>query len=93
MASEEDKNYFSEFPNEMKAVSFDEDLEETHSEVSSAGYNVNTEKEYQYTTTHAYENEAEKNSLSYAMDHGSHFESNGREKEGFKSFRDFESEL
>lgn len=92
-ASEEDKNYFSEFPNEMKAVSFDEDLEETHSEVSSAGYNVNTEKEYQYTTTHAYENEAEKNSLSYAMDHGSHFESNGREKEGFKSFRDFESEL
>lgn len=92
-ASEEEKDYFSEFPREMRAVSFDDCEEETPSMSSSADYNANTESEYKYTTTHTYENESERNSLSYAMDHGSQFESKGKEKEGFKSFRDFESEL
>jgi len=92
-ASEEEKDYFSEFPKEMKPVSFDDSSEETSGEASSYDSSVNREPDYKYATTHSYENTTEKNSLSYEMDHGNQYESKGREKEGFKSFRDFESEL
>lgn len=92
-ASEEEKDYFSEFPKEMKPVSFDDSSEETSDEASSYDYSVNREPDYKYATTHSYENTTEKNSLSYEMDHGNQYESKGKEKEGFKSFRDFESEL
>lgn len=92
-ASEEEKDYFSEFPKEMKPISFEESSEENSVEASSSDYNVNTDSGYKYNTTHAFENETEKNSLSYEMDYGSQYENKGREKEGFKSFRDFESEL
>lgn len=96
-ASEEEKDYFSEFPKEMKPVSFDENAEESSdenaNEASSYDYSVNKEQDYKYTIARSYENATEKNSLSYEMDHGNQYESTGREKEGFKSFRDFESEL
>lgn len=92
-ASEEEKDYFSEFPKEMKPVSFDDSSEEASGEPSSYDSSVNREPDYKYATTHSYENATEKNSLSYEMDHGNQYESKGREKEGFKSFRDFESEL
>lgn len=92
-ASQEEKDFFSEFPKEMKPISFEEDSEENSVKVSPSDYSVNKESGYKYNTTHSYENETEKNSLSYEMDYGSQFESKGREKDGFKSFRDFESEL
>lgn len=92
-ASEEEKDYFSEFPKVMKAVSFDDDFEKTSDTTASADYNENAESDYRYTTLRSYENETDTNSLSYAMDHGSQFDNNGKEKDGFKSFRDFESEL
>ena len=92
-ASEEEKDYFSEFPKGMKAVSFDESPEEDFEEESHVDYSANKESDYKFAGIHTYGSDAERNSLSYEMDHGSQYDNKGREKEGFKSFRDFESEL
>lgn len=92
-ASEEEKDYFSEFPKGMRAVSFDESPEEDFEKESPEDYSADKEPGYKFSGAYTYGSEAERNSLSYEMDHGSHFDNKGREKEGFKSFRDFESEL